>query len=690
MADDPKIIPSPPPAEPVDVDVSPSPPPARPFDVPIYPSPPPRDPFDVKIYPDPPPAGTVDVKVSLDPGPREPVDVTTSPDAPPRKPVDVPTNPSGPPLAPFDVPVAFDPGPRQPVDVPTTPDLPPAAPSDVPIVPDPPPAAPFNVPIVPDPPSAAPFNVPITLDPPPATPFDVPIALDPPPVLLEGGPDNVPTLAAIINAVKDFDGTLGAFLAGLHQISPISISIQGAGALDPTVLAAWFRDYTQTVGLGNVGKFISQQEALFAMNPVAARIFNPLYFLAMSFPGAMGHVHATVDTMVGRNAQTIALVRDDALAQKVNLFGIPELAVNVYTPEKTAVDGQEFSVRIPELAVNVYTPEKTAVDGQEFSIDEMIDAAVDDVRHPYMSTKTDRTAGIPVKVFDASLYFQERGSDGAQLVRADVRDHVGRENLQSREAGLANSAFIDGIIPMRISQREDPDGSIYTQTDNPTGFVDDDDARIPLCFTDLRKTPRGYRTIYFRPLNLSFSTAISPEWSEDSAFGRVDPVVGYKQTSRTYSVSFELHAFAPEDLKVMYQKMTWLDSMCYPSYGSDSLIKSGPVIRLRIGDAVNTETGGLSGIIKGLSYDFADALWELKKGFKVPRSFKVSLDFLALHEGPVGVMNGAFGVFKLPLVESNNFVDSALAGAEQSKDAPTEEAQIVPGMFSKFGEPRRK
>ena len=701
MAEDPKVVPSPPPAEPVDVkvspspspaepidvNVSPSPPPASPFDVPTYPSPPPREPVDVKTYPDPPPGGTVDVQVSPTPGPKEPVDVTTSPSAGPREPIDVPTSPSEPPAQPFDVPTSLDPAPRTPVDVPTTPSGPPAVPFDVPTSQDPPPAVPFDVNVAPSGPPATPFDVPTVQDPPPAAPIDVPVFPDPlpaepfdvptfpspPPFLLDGDPSRPPTISAIIDAVRAFDSRLGTFLANLDQVSPVSISVQGAGALDPVALATWFRDYTQAVGPGSVARFISQQETLFAMNPVAARVFNPFYFISMAVPGAMGNVHATVDTMAGINAQTVALARDELLKQEVGLIGVPELAVNVYTPGNTMAEGQEFS------------------------IDEMVDAAVDNHPHPYMSTKTDRTAGIPVKVFDANLYFQERDEFGTQLVRPEVRARVGAENLQSREAKLANSAFVNGIIPAKISQQEDPDGSIYTQTDNPTGLVDDDDARIPLCFTDLRKTPRGYRTIYFRPLNLTFSKAISPEWSEGGAFGRVDPIVSYQKTTRTYSVSFELHAFAPEDLKVMYQKMTWLDSMCYPSYGSDSLMRSGPVIKMRIGDAVNTETGGLSGIIKGLNYDFAESLWELKKGYKVPMSFKVSLDFMALHEGPVGVLNGAFGVFKLPPskekadpAQFTNFVDNAIAGAGQPKDAPAKGAQILPGMFSKFGEPRRK
>lgn len=693
MADDPKIIPSPPPAEPFDVQVQPDPAPAQPFDVPTYPDPAPARPVDVQVYPAPPPGAPVDVQVSPDPGPRKPVDVTTSPDAPPREPFDVPTSPDGPPLKPFQVDTPKDPPPRVPFDVSLSPSGPPLVPFDVPTAQDPPPAAPFDVPTTPDEPPldkfdvptypdgppAVPFDVGVAFDPPPALPFDVPITYDPPPVLLEGDPSETPTISAIINAVKRFDGVLGSFLAGLEQISPVQISIQGAGALDPSVLAAWFRDYTQAVGPGKVAMFIAQQSELFAMNPTVARVFNPLYFVAMSVPGSMGHVHATLDTQAGLDMRAVAQAKDALIKARVDLVGVPEVS-----------------------ELNLYSPGNTQVDGQELSIDEMVDAAIDGVPHPFMKKVRDGTGIPPAKTFDASSYFNDRDSEGGQMVGLQARSRIGIENLQSREPALAASAFINGIVRVQVGANEDPDGCVYSQTQNPADLVDDDDARVPLCFTDLRKDPvrKAYRSVYFRPLNLSFSKSISPEWSEGQAFGRVDPVVGYQKTSRTYSVSFELHAFAAEDLELMYRKMNWLDSMCYPSYGSDSLMRSGPVIRMRIGDAVSTESGGLTGIIKSLSYDFADSLWELKKGSKVPRSIKVSLEFLALHEGPVGLLNGAFGVLRLPPADSKqssdpgqftNFVSNGIASAGQPREgAAPRGAEVTPGMFSRFGEPRRK
>jgi hypothetical protein len=665
MAEDPKIIPSPPPAEPFDVKVLPDPGPAAPFDVATNPSPPPAEPFDVKVYPDPGPGGTFDVPTLSDLPPVGPFDVHTLTDLPPASPFDVVTSPDGPPLATFDVPTAPDGPPGEPFDVPTAPDGLPSEPFDVQTSTDTPPLDPIDVQTTPDAPPSDPFNVGVTLDAPPADPIDPStVSSDPgvPPLPDPIGSVNGPTMGDIIRAVKRFDGQLASFLQSLVTFDHHSPAIAGAGALDPRILAAWFRNYQNAVGVTGIEKFMAEQALLHAMNPVAARVFDPTYFIKMMIPGSMGNLHATLDTQIGINAETVAREKD-ALFQATAIFD-QKAGPNVYDSRS----GHTFR------------------DGQDFSIDEMVDSAIDGETHAFTSPVTDQRGVPPIQRFDASKYFNDRASDGSQLAGNRARSLAADVN----SSPLAASAFTNGVV--RVGVPGEIDGAIYSQDQDPSFVVDDDDTRVPLCFTDLRKDPvqNAYRSIYFRPLNLSFSKNISPSWNEGNAFGRVDPIVSYTSTSRTYSVSFELHAFAAEDLVVMYNKMVWLDSMCYPSYGADSLFRSGPVIRMRIGDVVSTESGGLTGVIKSLSFDFSDALWELKKGMKVPRSFKVSLEFLALHEGPVGLLGGQFGVLQLPTPGLASDVDTNDPGGPMdSREEPARQSSILPGRFMKFGEPRR-
>ena len=651
MADEPKIILDPAPAVPVDVQVSPDPGPMGTFDVPTTPDPSPREPFDVKISPDPDPRGVFDVPVSPDPAPRAPVNVATTPDPAPR--------------APVDVQVTADPGPRLPVDVPLTLDGPPAVPFDVPTTPDPPPAIPRQVATPPDPP--------------PFPPHQVATYPDFPPTLVRGNPGEKPTLQQIIDAVRGFDSALGSFLNGLLQIDPITTAGPGNGAADPRALARWFKDYLNSVGTAGVGKFIAEQSVLYGMNPVVARVFNPGYFAAMLVPGSMGHVHTTVDTQAGLTMDRVAQAKDQLDTITVQMDPRrPGGDTDVYGPDRTPTSYRHAS----DVA-------------QDFTIDEMVDASVDSTGHPFMTL--DRQLGV--QKFDATKYFDDRSANGAQGVsRARARAQLGVETVQARESALAASAFIEGVIPVAF-RGEDPDGAFYSPTPDPSdapflGGIDDDDARVPLCFTDLRKDPsrNAYRSIYFRPLNLTFSTQISPEYAEAGGFGRTDPIVGYVKTVRTVSLSFEVHAFAAEDVRTMYNKLTWLQSLCYPSYTADSLFQSGPVSRLRIGDAIATFGGGLPGVIRNLGIDFGDALWELRKGMKVPRSFKVAVDFLALHEGPVGTVGGQFGVFQLPPNGPAPDKDTNNPGGptDSRSNSVSSGVTLIQGGFSRFGEPVRK
>jgi hypothetical protein len=653
-----------------------------------------------KIVPDSAPAQPVDVRVNPDPPPRKPVDVSILPDQGPRAPVDVSTVADPPPARPFDVTTSLDSRPGAPIDVPLVLDPAPGAPHDVSTVLDAPPAAPVNVRLTPDAPPRAPVAVGVTRSSPPAAPFDVPIFPDPPPELVKGGVRGSTTIENIIKAVKNFDGPLGSFLAGLDAINPISLNVQGAGALDPTALARWLKDYTSHVGGVGIARFISEQESLYAMNPVTARIFDPTYFLKMLIPGSTGIVRTTIDTEAGLTADKIALARDEILQLEV------EADIRVGPTDRDVALANDTDVISKASAspiglsdnVNVYGPGNRLPDGQDFSVDEMVDAAIDRKTHPFLKS-VDPGIADPIRRFDASAYFHERDKFGGMLAKPETinRSVNARTNINADQAALARSAFIDGIVRAAVGPNEDADGCVYSQTQNPGDLVDDDDARIPLCFTDLRKDPmrNAYRSIFFRPLDLNFTKSVNPEWSEGGAFGRTDPIVTYQKTSRSYSVSFTVMAFAPEDLELIWKKMIWLDSLCYPSFGPDSLFQSGPVCRIRVGDAIATESGGMSGIIKGLSFDFTDALWELKKGFKVPRSYKASIEFLALHEGPVGLFNGTFGVFQLPpntAKKDDNAVDANSGGSvppQQSTQETPRTALVLPGRFAKFGEPKR-
>jgi hypothetical protein len=223
--------------------------------------------------------------------------------------------------------------------------------------------------------------------------------------------------------------------------------------------------------------------------------------------------------------------------------------------------------------------------------------------------------------------------------KSDVVKDKGKEMVVGE---LEKSAFPRGIIPVKFNADNDQGFVTHIRSSSPSTEITDDEAYVPLSFTDLRPISGDkLRTIFFRPFITDFREEFHPDWNKNHYFGRTDYVATYQSVGRTIHISFSIHAFGPEDLKVIYSKLNWLTSMVYPQYDSNLAYVAGPVIRLRIGDVISSEIGfGIPGIIENLSFDYGGSLWEIKEKYKVPRSVKVSLSFIVLHDRPIGIGGG--------------------------------------------------
>ena len=571
---------------------------------------------------DPPPATTHDVATPHDPPPADPVDVPVGPpDPPPAIPFDVPVLTDQGPGGPFDVSVVVDPPPADPVNVEAISSPDPAGPTDAMVFLDPGPSAPFDVETPPDLQPSDPHDVPVSVDPPPSVPYDVPTPVDPGPTVPYVPvypPDPPPadvTIEGHIASLSILDSRVADLLRSVTDFEPSAFGAPGALALDPLALARWWKDYI-TERPSSFAQFIVEQQILYSQN-IVHRVFNPGYAALMSLPVPPGTLQTSLDD--------------------VSMGDLADVRENILTLEVSSHD-------TPGSEQNSYSQNASARDLVDFDVGDMVDAAMDGRPHPYTGDGG-RAGNTSVSRFIPTKMFSVRQSDGSSRWQQDVR---GKLNAVVPSAGgLARAAATDGIVP--VSFPGEVDGCILTATPESRVALDDDDAYLPLAFTDLRRTPEGqFRTVYFRALDLKVAESTSPEWEDQSAFGRTDPVMTYVRTTRAYSISFNVQVFAPEELALIHRKLHWLKSMCYPSYTSQALYRSGPVLRLRVGDLVAAGGMGLPGVIRSLSEDFGDALWELRRGFKVPRSCGVTVDFAVLHDGPVGLLDGQFGVLDLP------------------------------------------
>jgi hypothetical protein len=252
-------------------------------------------------------------------------------------------------------------------------------------------------------------------------------------------------------------------------------------------------------------------------------------------------------------------------------------------------------------------------------------------------------------------------------------------------------AFPDGLIPSAFPG-ELEDGSFVTAGTDPSRSapgegLPDSKAYVPFSITDLRPVARPeqrYRSVYLRPMDLKVSKSAAPDWEQETYYGRVGPVLGYRNTITTYSISFTMQAFFPEDLRNIHNKLHWLESMVHPEYGPEMIIRSGPVVRVRIGDLLRTSQGGVPGVITSLELDWSEQLWEIKPGYQVPRGASVSMGLLVAQDAFIGVRDGVFGAIARP---------ERLAGPGEDPDAGPirldQDRERLAGAYSTFAEPRR-
>lgn len=205
----------------------------------------------------------------------------------------------------------------------------------------------------------------------------------------------------------------------------------------------------------------------------------------------------------------------------------------------------------------------------------------------------------------------------------------------------------DALSSWFVSEGGNDDSKGYFEyRGSDSALPSDDDAYVPLVFTDLRPSKSTYRAVYFRPFIKSFNESITPNWNKTNYFGRVDPVATYKSTDRVINLTFTVTCFSSQDLAINMRKLAWLSSMCYPEYAGDSY-KAGPVTRMRIGDmssAVDSRTGkGLSGIITSLSLNYDQSIWELDTDSKLPRMIEVTVGFQVIHDRAIGLVTSANG-----------------------------------------------
>lgn len=133
-----------------------------------------------------------------------------------------------------------------------------------------------------------------------------------------------------------------------------------------------------------------------------------------------------------------------------------------------------------------------------------------------------------------------------------------------------------------------------------------DSEYVPFYFHDLRTNEFVSFHAFIDNVNESFA----PNYNTMQPYGRVDPVMTYVNTTRTFNVSYYVVATSPRDFDLMWVKLNKLTTLVYPQWTKGRLITdeegrqfrqpfsqipgASPLVRLRLGDLFRTNFSSLA------------------------------------------------------------------------------------------------
>ena len=135
-----------------------------------------------------------------------------------------------------------------------------------------------------------------------------------------------------------------------------------------------------------------------------------------------------------------------------------------------------------------------------------------------------------------------------------------------------------------------------------------------------------------------FSDTVTPSWSEEVVYGRMDPIATYQGTTRAMSLTFELGPFSESDdrKKLALEKISRLMQFQYPTYsgtGTATAISRPPLLEISFHNYIRE---GLVCYVSDISYAPVDGMSattvpKFVDGKILPQRISVSLSIKVLH-----------------------------------------------------------
>lgn len=157
--------------------------------------------------------------------------------------------------------------------------------------------------------------------------------------------------------------------------------------------------------------------------------------------------------------------------------------------------------------------------------------------------------------------------------------------------------------------------------------------------------PTG-RKVEFPAFLENLSDQYQSHWNAQDVYGRMDPIVNFINTRRSFSVSWNVPASSYADAKENLRKINQLLGFLYPLYasgaGGATAINQAPLMRVKFGNIIqNPLGGGLLGYLNGFTFDprVENGMFHHKgtKGMEYyPKTVLLNFEMNVLHEHELG------------------------------------------------------
>lgn len=160
---------------------------------------------------------------------------------------------------------------------------------------------------------------------------------------------------------------------------------------------------------------------------------------------------------------------------------------------------------------------------------------------------------------------------------------------------------------------------------------------------------------YFLPYDFKMTENLNPTWNSQTVIGRMDPIMTFKNMSRTIQVQFKARQKLPDGSTPMYytgdellHSIDHLKKCLYPRYDKESIMISPPLFRFQYKNLINAgedqfeigATKGVLGIVTAFNANFMTEVNKIyfdsvDKAYAYPKIFDINFTFTVMNENLV-------------------------------------------------------